>query len=117
MCQYQVGLLFNANKAWECQVIEGIGDFLAFSECDWDFYIEESFCTNKVNSIMASSDGIIADLDDCNLVKVLANSVKPYVGVGGSFAQEHDYPQCDYVATDNVALVQQAFEHLMKKGI
>lgn len=117
MCQYHVGLLFNANKAWDRQVIEGIGDFFAFSECDWDFYIEESFCTNKVNAIMASSDGIIADLDDRNLVKVLANSVKPYVGVGGSFAQEHDYPQCDYVATDNVALVQQAFEHLMKKGI
>lgn len=117
MRQYHVGLLFNANKAWDRQVIEGIGDFFAFSECNWDIYIEESFCTNKVNALMASSDGIIADLDDRYLVKALAKSVKPYVGVGGSFAQEQDYPQCDYVATDNDKLVQLAFEHLMKKGI
>lgn len=117
MRQYHVGLLFNANKAWDRQVIEGIGDFFAFSECNWDIYIEESFCTNKVNALMASSDGIIADLDDRYLVKALEKSVKPYVGVGGSFAQERDYPRCDYVATDNDKLVQLAFEHLMKKGI
>lgn len=117
MGQYRVGLLFNANKAWDRQVIEGIGEFFAISECNWDIYIEESFCTDKMNAIMASTDGIIADLDDHNMVNTLAGSAKPYVGVGGSFAREHDYPQCDYVATDNKALVQLAFEHLMKKGI
>ncbi|XXD10385.1 substrate-binding domain-containing protein [Klebsiella sp. R445] len=117
MCQYHVGLLFNANKAWDRQVIEGIGEYFAISECNWDIYIEESFCTNKVNTIMASADGIIADFDDRDMVKILAGSVKPYVGVGGSFALEDNYPQCDYVATDNYELVKLAFEHLMNKGI
>lgn len=117
MCQYRVGLLFNANKAWDRQVIEGIGEFFAISECNWDIYIEESFCTDRMNAILASADGIIADLDDRNMVQALAGSAKPYVGVGGSFARERDYPQCDYVATDNYALVQLAFENLMKKGI
>lgn len=117
MHQHHVGLLFNANKAWDRQVIEGVGEFFTFSECNWDIYIEESFCINKVRDIMASADGIIADLDDRNMAKVLAGSVKPYVGVGGSFALEHDYPQCDYVATDNYELVKLAFEHLMNKGI
>lgn len=50
------------------------------------------------------------------MAKILAGSVKPYVGVGGSFALEHDYPQCDYVATDNYELVNLAFEHLMNKA-
>lgn len=117
MYQYRVGLLFNANKAWDRQVIEGIGEFFAISECNWDIYIEESFCTDRINAIMASTDGIIADLDDLNMVKTLAGSAKLFAGVGGSFAREHDYPQCDYVATDNYAVVQLAFEHLMKKGI
>lgn len=117
MCHYRVGLLFNANKTWDRQVIEGIGEFFALAECNWDIYIEESFCMDKMKAITASTDGIIADLDESNMVNTLASSVQPYVGVGGSFAHEHDYPQCDYVATDNYALVQLAFEHLMTKGI
>jgi hypothetical protein len=29
MYQYRAGLLFNDNKAWDRQVIEGIGEFFA----------------------------------------------------------------------------------------
>lgn len=117
MTNYRVGLIFNANKSYDRQVIEGVGDFISLTDCKWDIYIEESFCTNRIGEIIGISNGIIADLDDPNLVNILGNSQIPYVGVGGSFQNVIDYPKCNYVATDNYALVRLAFEHLMKKGI
>jgi hypothetical protein len=54
----------------------------SISKCSSDIYIEESFYTDKMNAIMASTDGIIDDLDDRNMVKTLAGSAKSYVGVG-----------------------------------
>ena len=117
MSHYRVGLLFNANKAYDRQVIEGIGEFFAVSECNWDIYIEDAFCTTTIPAIISAADGIIADLDDPDIAALLADSTKPYIGVGSSFASIEHYPQCDYVATDNYALVQLAFEHLLKKGL
>lgn len=117
MLNYRVALIFNANKSYDRQVIEGIGDFISLTDCQWDIYIEESFCTSRISEIVEVSNGIIADLDDQNLVKILGNSHTPYVGVGGSFHNVIDYPKCNYVATDNYALIRLAFEHLMKKGI
>lgn len=117
MLNYRVGLIFNANKSYDRQVIEGIGDFIALTDCRWDIYIEESFCKSRITEMIGVSNGIVADLDDQNLVNILGNSQIPYVGVGGSFHNVTYYPKCNYVATDNYALIQLAFEHLIKKGI
>lgn len=117
MLNYRVGLIFNANKSYDRQIIEGIGSFITLTDCNWEIYIEESFCTSRINEIVEISNGIIADLDDQSVVDILGESQTPYVGVGGSFQNIIDYPKCHYVATDNHALVRLAFEHLMKKGI
>ena len=41
--RYRITLLFNANKAYDRQVVEGVGEYLQASQCDWDIFIEEDF--------------------------------------------------------------------------
>ncbi len=63
------------------------------------------------------SDGGIADFDNPEVVEKLLQTGIPVVGVGGSYENEDDYPNVPYVATDNVAIVEMAFEHLKAKAI
>lgn len=41
--RYRITLLFNANKVYDRQVVEGVGEYLQASQCDWDIFIEEDF--------------------------------------------------------------------------
>ncbi|WP_354624705.1 hypothetical protein [Psychromonas sp. MME2] len=43
---YRIMLLFNANKAYDRQVIKGIGEYLQATQCDWDIFFEDDFCTH-----------------------------------------------------------------------
>lgn len=115
--QARISLLFNANKAYDRQIIEGIGEFFHASQCDWDIYIEEDFSVHHFNDNILSGSGIIADFDDENMARQLSQIAVPVVGVGGSYSNRQDYPPVHYVATDNEALVAAALEHLIEKGI
>ncbi len=42
-------LLFNANKVYDRQVVEGVGEYLQASQCHWDVFIEEDFRTRLDN--------------------------------------------------------------------
>lgn len=114
---YRITLLFNANKVYDRQVIEGIGEYLQATQCDWDIYLEEDFTTHLENFKSWTGDGIIADFDNPELEALLVDSDIPVVGVGGSYQSESDYPDVPYVATDNHALVQLAIQHLKEKGL
>lgn len=115
--RFRITLLFNANKVYDRQVIEGIGEYLQASQCDWDIFLEEEFITNLDNFHEWKGDGVIADFDNPEIVELLSDSNIPVVGVGGSYEKEEDYPACPYVATDNRKLVEYAFQHLREKGL
>ncbi len=115
--RHHISLLFNANKVYDRQVIEGIGHYLQSSKVSWDVYLEEDSLARFNNLENWEVDGIIADFDDPDIENKLANTNIPIVGVGGSYQDESMYPDVPYVATDNYAVVQAAFEHLKQKGL
>lgn len=115
--RYRITLLFNANKVYDRQVVEGVGEYLQASQCDWDIFIEEDFRCRIDNIREWLGDGVIADFDDCKIEQLLHSVQVPLVGVGGSYHREEDYPSVHYIATDNQALVEAAFNHLKEKGI
>lgn len=114
---YRITLLFNANKAYDRQVMEGVGEYLLVSQSQWDIFIEEDFCARLHNFREYPTDGIIADFDDSQIESLLLDLDVPIVGVGGSYHLEKHYPAVHYIATDNYALVESAFLHLKQKGL
>ncbi len=114
---YRIALLFNANKVYDRQVVEGVGEYLQASQCHWDVFIEEDFRTRLDNINNWVCDGIIADFDDPVIASHLSQSTLSVVGVGGSFHDAQRYPPVHYIATDNNELVYQAFLHLKQKGL
>ncbi len=114
---FRIVLLFNANKVYDRQVVEGVGEYLQASQCHWDVFIEEDFRTrlDKINHWVC--DGIIADFDDPIITQHLSQSPLSVIGVGGSYHQAKDYPSVPYIATDNYQLIHQAFLHLKQKGL
>lgn len=115
--RHSISLLFNANKVYDRQVIEGIGHYLQSSRVDWDIYLEEDFLCRMDHFNDWGGDGVIADFDDPAIQDSLKNCPVPVVGVGGSYVNEADYPDVPYVATDNLEVVKAAYEHLKQKGI
>jgi LacI family transcriptional regulator len=115
--KHSITLLFNANKVYDRQVIEGIGRYLQTSRVSWDIYLEEDFLTRLDHIDEWSGDGIIADFDDPSIEAGLKGISLPIVGVGGSYSNARHYPDVPYVATDNAALMEAAYLHLKRKGL
>lgn len=115
--RHRITLLFNANKAYDRQVVEGVGEYLQASQSEWDIFIEEDFRARIDNIKDWLGDGVIADYDDDDIAQLLADVDVPIIGVGGSYHLESDYPPVHYIATDNHALVESAFLHLKEKGV
>lgn len=114
--RYRITLLFNANKAYDRQVMEGVGEYLQASQSRWDIFIEDDFCLRSAPSTDWLGDGVIADYDDADIEAQLAGAAVPVVGVGGSRLHS-PYPPVHYIATDNAAQVELAWRHLQEKGI
>ncbi|MBJ8949621.1 AraC family transcriptional regulator [Citrobacter koseri] len=115
--RHRITLLFNANKAYDRQVVEGVGEYLQASQSEWDIFIEEDFRARIDNIKEWLGDGVIADYDDDDIAQALADVDVPIIGVGGSYHLAAHYPSVHYIATDNYALVESAFLHLKEKGI
>lgn len=115
--KHSITMLFNANKVYDRQIIEGIGSYLQSSKVDWDLYLEEDFMARLDHLDEWSGDGIIADYDNPEIQVALQKAKVPVVGVGGSYRNPQDYPDVPYVATNNYELVNAAFGHLRQKGL
>lgn len=115
--RFRITLLFNANKVYDRQIVEGVGEYLQASQCDWDIFIDEDFRCRIDNVKDWLGDGVIADFDDPQIERALSHVTVPVIGVGGSYHRVEDYPPVNYIATDNYALVHQAFMHLKEKGL
>lgn len=115
---HRIALLFNANKVYDRQVIAGIGQYLTSTRVKWDLFMEEDFRSRTVGIHQWRGDGIIADFDDPVVCEALASMPIPVVAVGGSYADEAQYPHnIPYVATDNHKLVRLAYDHLIEQGL
>ncbi|KGQ70117.1 hypothetical protein OA57_08645 [Chelonobacter oris] len=117
---HRIALLFNANKVYDREVMEGIGEYIQASSCNWDVFLEDDFVHRELQLNLSSVDGIIADFDNPILVTQLTEHPHhvPIVAVGGSYHHPADYPpSIPYVATDNYALIEMAFTHLRSKGL
>ena len=110
--RHRVTLLFNANKAYDRQVVEGVGEYLQASQSEWDIFIEEDFRARIENIKEWLGDGVIADFDDPSIEALLGELEVPNVVVGGSYHRPEQYPAVHYIATDILDLVVTAFLHL-----
>jgi LacI family transcriptional regulator len=118
MLPHRVALLFNANKVYDRQVIAGIGEYLTFTRVKWDLFMEEDFRCRALGIRQWRGDGIIADFDDPVVAEAVSALPIPVVAVGGSYADDSQYPVgIPYVATDNRKLVQAAYGHLIEHGL
>jgi LacI family transcriptional regulator len=115
---HRIALLFNANKIFDREVIEGIAAYLSSTRSSWDLFLEEDFRLRLSGIEAWQGDGIIADFDDPAVAAALAPSRVPLVAVGGSYENMDDYPAgVPYVATDNFKLIKLAYEHLIDGGL
>jgi len=118
MSPHRIALLFNANKVYDRQVIAGIGQYVTSTRVKWDLFMEEDFRSRTAGIREWRGDGIIADFDDPMVADAVSRLSMPVVAVGGSYADESQYPPgIPYVATDNRKLVQLAYQHLIEHGL
>jgi len=118
MSPHRIALLFNANKIYDRQIIAGIADYLKSTRVDWDLFMEEDFLSRTVGIQHWRGEGIIADFDDPTVIEALAGLRIPVVAIGGSYADESQYPaRVPYVATDNIKLVRLSYDHLIEQGL
>jgi LacI family transcriptional regulator len=115
---HRIALLFNANKAFDREIIAGIAAYLSSKRATWELFVEDDFRLRLPSLANWQGDGIIADFDDPAVAEALSGSRIPVVAVGGSYANEADYPaDVPYVATDNFKLVNLAYTHLIDVGL
>ncbi|TNH05112.1 XylR family transcriptional regulator [Testudinibacter sp. TR-2022] len=115
---HRIALLFNANKVYDREVMEGIGEYIQASLCNWDIFLPDDFVHHDESINLAMVDGVIADFDNPQLAHKLQELNLPLVAVGSSYHNSADYPPgIPYVATDNQQLIEMAFNHLKGKGL
>lgn len=115
---HRIALLFNGNKIFDRDIIAGIGEYLSSTRAAWDLFLEEDFRCRLQGIERWQGHGIIADFDDPAACEALAKVSLPVVAVGGSYADDSDYPaDTPYVATDNFKLVKLAYDHLIEAGL
>jgi len=115
---YKIALMFNANKVYDREVLTGIAGYLQSTRVSWDVFMEEDFRCRICGIDNFIGDGIIADFDDPEVCDALKGIKIPVVAVGGSYEDARKYPAgIPYVATDNVAIVKLAFDHLLEMGL
>jgi LacI family transcriptional regulator len=115
---HRIALLFDANQAFAREVIAGIASYLSSRRTSWELFIEDDFRLRLSSLARWQGGGIIAHFDDPAVAAALSDSRVPVVAVGGSYANEADYPaNVPYVATDNFKLVNLAYTHLIDVGL
>ena len=115
---HRIALLFNANKNFDHNVVAGIAAYLGGTRAAFDLFLEEDFRLRLSGIERWQGDGIIANFDDPAVAEALSRCSVPVVAVGGSYADEANYPAgVPYVATDNFKLIELARQHLIDVGL
>lgn len=115
MRQREVALILNVNKPYDRKVVAGIARFTR-AHRNWRLYVEDEPLAKIPNLKRWRGDGIIADLDDPQVLDAVIGLKIPIVNIGGAVfdaSWKHDTP---YVTTDNSAVAKLAADHLMNQG-
>ena len=115
MTKREVALILNVNKPYDRKVVAGIARFTRIHR-NWTLYVEDEPLAKIPNLSRWRGQGIIADLDDQQVLDAVVGLKIPVVNIGGAIFDEswtHDTP---YVTTDNQAVARTAAEHLMNQG-
>ncbi len=111
----QVALLMRVNKDYDRQIIAGISQYAG--ENNWSVYLEDEPHEQIPKQSQWLGDGIIADLDDPHMARVVSRAGVPAVGIGG-YSEPASLPfEIPYVATDDEANGRLGAEHLMNCGL
>jgi len=112
----QVALIFNANKTYDRKIIRGIARYVQ-RVGPWSLYVEDEPLNKMPDLRHWQGDGIIADLDDDQVVQALRGLALPVVGVGGAEPGARRKLVQGYVHTDNARIAAVAADHLLERGL
>ncbi len=112
----QVALILNTNKTFDRSVIRGIARYV-HRHGDWSLYVEDDPLT-KIPALQDwRGQGIIADLEDADVIRALRHVKIPVVGTGGADPTRPFPGVSGYVFTHNEAIARMAAEHLLDRGL
>lgn len=115
---FQIALVMKIKGAYGRDIVAGVCDYVKTTNVSWDLLSHEDFRCQSETILGWPGDGAIVDFDEPEFEGVFTRARFPVVAVGGSYSRDADYPQkLPYVATDNVGLVAQAYEHLVDMGL
>lgn len=115
---FRIALMLKAKGRYGRSIIEGICEYMKSTRLQWDFLLEEDFRSSPASLLEWQGDGIIADFDDPTLTSLLAEVTMPVVGIGGTYQLNNPaLRSLPYVASDNAALVELAYQHLIDMGL
>lgn len=115
MSKREVALILNVNKPYDRKVVAGIARFTR-TQRNWRLYVEDEPLAKIPNLKRWRGQGIIADLDDQQVLDAVRGLKIPVVNIGGAIFDEswtHDTP---YVTTDNEAVARMAAEYFFDQG-
>ena len=115
MSQHEIALILNINKPYDRKVVAGIARFTR-TQSDWRLYVEDEPLAKIPNLKRWRGHGIIADLDDPNVLDAVTGLKIPVVNIGGAVFAKSWKNETPYVTTDNSAVAQLAADHLMNQG-
>lgn len=110
-----VAFIMNINKPYDRKVVEGIARYVR-TEANWRVYVEDEPTARIPDLKRWKGHGVIADLDDQQVVDAVTVMSVPVVNIGGAIFDESWTLDTPYVTTDNAAVARLAAEHLMDRG-
>lgn len=111
----EVALILNINKPYGRKVVAGIARFTRTRE-NWRLYVEDETLAKIPNLRLWRGDGIIADLDDPQVLEAVDGIEVPMVNIGGGVLDPDWTNDAPYVTSDNPAVAEMAADHLLNQG-
>jgi len=111
----QIALILDTNQAYDRKVVSGITRYMR-QVGNWSLHMELDPKSKIPNFDDWQGHGVIADLDDLDVYKVISKLNIPVVGIGGGYGFYPKFKNIPYVYTDNNEVVDLAYQHLRQVG-
>ena len=115
MPRRDVAFILNVNKPYDRKVVEGIARYVR-TKANWRVYVEDEPMARIPDLRRWQGHGVIADLDDQQVVDAVTTMNVPVVNIGGAIFDESWTLDTPYVTTDNAVVARLAAEHLIDRG-
>jgi LacI family transcriptional regulator len=114
----RVALIYHATSPFEVKVIMGVATYLQ-ERAHYSVHIEENALGDQPLPDLRSwgGDGVIADLDDPEVARLVVQSALPAVGFGCGCPQGFECSSIPYFQANNRAIARLAADHLLDRGL